>query len=67
MVEEGSVVVTIASMDEEEGVDMEGGGAITMVAEEATLADMVVTMATKEAEAMVAATLIGGETEDQIL
>ena len=61
------MVVTIASMDEEEGVDMEGGGAITMVAEEATLADMVVTMATKEAEAMVAATLIGGETEDQIL
>ena len=61
--EEGSVGVTTASMDEGEGVGMEeGGGAMALAVEEATQVVMVVTMATKEVEAMAVATLIGGET-----
>ena len=64
MVEEGLVGVTIASMDEgEAAVGMEVGGAMAMAVEEATQVVMVVTMATKEVEAMAEATLIGGETD----
>lgn len=64
MVEEGLVGVTIASMDEgEAAVGMEVGGAMAMAVEEATRVVMVVTMATKEVEAMAEATLIGGETD----
>ena len=55
--------VTIASMDEGEAVGMEVGGAMATAVEEATPVVMVVTMATKEAEVMAEATLIGGETD----
>ena len=64
MGEEGLVGVTTASMDEgEEGEEgMAGGGATALAEEEVTQVVMVVTMVTKEVEAMVVATRIGGET-----